>query len=168
MLYEVITDVTTGLPNYSETPVDITNDLATFGVTVIEDCNFTVTYVDSQTGECPWIITRTFTATDDCGNVGTAVQTITIDDTTPPVVTAPAVPDIEACDVTNGLPDYSETDVDITGNEAAFGLNIVEACNYTTSYVDSQAGRITSYNVCYTKLLRAMSAPDRSDHPTDW
>jgi hypothetical protein len=38
-------------------------------------------------GDCPVVVTRTFTATDECGNTGTAVQVITIGDTTDPVVT---------------------------------------------------------------------------------
>ena len=77
--------------------------------------------------------------------MGTATQTITIDDTTPPVITAPANQTIEACDVITGLPNYSETPVDITGDLATYGVTVDELCNYT---------RITSYNVCYTKLLR--------------
>ncbi|MEW5795591.1 MAG: T9SS type A sorting domain-containing protein [Candidatus Zixiibacteriota bacterium] len=40
-------------------------------------------------GTCPKIITRTYKATDACGNVGTCTQTITVDDTTPPVITCP-------------------------------------------------------------------------------
>jgi large repetitive protein len=96
--------LTTGLPSYSETPVDITTDLAAYGLTVDEECDFTVTYVDTQTGTCPVIVTRTFTATDDCGNTGTAIQTITIEDTVAPEITLSDIEiEIEACDVTTGL-----------------------------------------------------------------
>ena len=45
----------------------------------------TITYQDVQTGSCPKIITRTIRVTDVCNNVGIAVQTITIQDTTAPV-----------------------------------------------------------------------------------
>jgi hypothetical protein len=41
-------------------------------------------------GTCPTVITRTYTATDDCGNTATCTQTITVSDTTPPVVECPA------------------------------------------------------------------------------
>ncbi|PHN08019.1 hypothetical protein, partial [Flavilitoribacter nigricans] len=133
-------EVTIGLTDYSETPVDITGQEAAYGVTVTEACNYTLTYVDTQTGTCPVVITRTFTVTDECLNVGTDTQTITIGDTTDPVVTAPDDDTIEACDVTTGLPDYSGTPVDITGQEAAYGLTVTEACNYTTTYVDTQTG----------------------------
>ncbi|WP_222845938.1 T9SS type B sorting domain-containing protein [Flavilitoribacter nigricans] len=133
-------DVATGLTDYSETPVDITGQEGAYGLTITETCNYTTTYVDTQTGTCPIVITRTFTVTDDCLNVGTDVQTITIDDTTAPVVTAPDDDTIEACDVATGLTDYSETPVDITGQEAAYGLTVTEACDYTVTYVDMQAG----------------------------
>ncbi len=39
---------------------------------------------------CPLIIQRTWTATDTCGNSSSCVQTITVQDTTKPVVTCPA------------------------------------------------------------------------------
>jgi uncharacterized repeat protein (TIGR01451 family) len=39
---------------------------------------------------CPEIIERTWTATDACGNVGTCVQTITLDDTEAPTIICPA------------------------------------------------------------------------------
>ena len=41
---------------------------------------------------CPnsYVVTRTFTATDECGNDSTASQTITIQDTTNPMLTIPA------------------------------------------------------------------------------
>ena len=80
------------------------------------------------------------TQIDDCGNVTTVEQTITIDDDTAPVVTPPIDELIEACDVITGLPSYSEIAVDITGNEAAFGVSVDEDCNYTIEYVDATAG----------------------------
>jgi hypothetical protein len=43
-------------------------------------------------GDCAgnYTVNRTWTSHDNCGNFGTALQTITVQDTTPPVVTAPA------------------------------------------------------------------------------
>ncbi|PHN06869.1 hypothetical protein, partial [Flavilitoribacter nigricans] len=147
-------DVATGLADYSETPVDITGQEAAYGVTVTEDCNYTLTYVDTQTGTCPVVITRTFTAIDECLNQGTDTQTITIDDTTNPVVTAPGDDTIEACDVATGLADYSETPVDITGQEAAYGVTVTEDCNYTLTYVDTQTG------TCPVVITRTFTAID--------
>jgi hypothetical protein len=43
----------------------------------------------SAVGFCPRIITRTWSYTDFCGNVGTATQTITVNDTQAPVFAAP-------------------------------------------------------------------------------
>lgn len=52
-----------------------------------------VAYSDEiSSGECPiaQIVTRTWTATDACGNVATAVQTISLVDTSPPTLECPA------------------------------------------------------------------------------
>ncbi len=77
---------------------DASTDPANTGSATADDnCDETVdiTYSDeTAAGDCPQatVITRTWTATDDAGNTATCDQTITVDDTTPPVITCP--PDI--------------------------------------------------------------------------
>jgi hypothetical protein len=45
-----------------------------------------ITYTEHVVGVCPQIITRVWSATDGCGNTASATQTITVVDTTPPVL----------------------------------------------------------------------------------
>ena len=58
--------------------------------TATDNCGEVVITVEEVTtaGACAgdYVITRTFTATDDCGNASSATQTITIVDTTAPVL----------------------------------------------------------------------------------
>ena len=62
--------------------------------TATDNCGDVTITVEEETtpGACAgdYVITRTFTATDDCGNATSATQTITIVDTTAPVLTVPA------------------------------------------------------------------------------
>ncbi|RZJ33518.1 MAG: hypothetical protein EOO51_13610, partial [Flavobacterium sp.] len=81
---------TTSLPSlpFSAAPTTIT--LAQFnsaGGTLQMNGNptYTLSYVDSATGTCPTVVTRTFSVNSACGNVS-ATQTITVQDTTPPVL----------------------------------------------------------------------------------
>ncbi|MFZ1678536.1 MAG: SdrD B-like domain-containing protein [Saprospiraceae bacterium] len=61
--------------------------------TATDNCStFAITFTDvTVAGGCPQerIITRTWKATDACSNFSTCNQTITVDDSTPPVVTCP-------------------------------------------------------------------------------
>jgi len=68
--------------------------------TATDNCvtNVTITSTDSILSvSCPVIIKRTWTATDGCGNMSSCVQTITIQDTTKPVINAPADKDTFIC-----------------------------------------------------------------------
>jgi len=74
---------------------DDTNPPAT-GVPDVTDDNPTITFSDVVSGSNPVIIERTWTATDDSGNTASCVQTITVNDTTAPVITCPGDMFLEA------------------------------------------------------------------------
>jgi len=65
-------------------------------------------------GNCPqeYTIARTWTSLDDCGNVGTCVQTITVDDSTPPVIACPAGVTVQCDDSTDPMATGSATSTD--------------------------------------------------------
>jgi len=81
----------------SDTTVDCgdsTDPADTGEATATDDCSgvASITYSDSiAAGSCAgnYVITRTWTATDSCGNASSCVQTITVQDTTPPVISCP-------------------------------------------------------------------------------
>ena len=77
-------------------PADVSHEcdaLVDYGMaTAMDNCNeVSITSSDVTTGDdCLTTIVRTWTATDACNNSSTCVQTITIVDTTVPVITCPA------------------------------------------------------------------------------
>jgi hypothetical protein len=78
-----------------------TDPASTGSATATDNCgSVTITYSDSVVaGSCPddYTILRTWTAEDECNNSSSCVQTITVQDTTPPVITCPSDVAIE-CD----------------------------------------------------------------------
>ena len=66
--------------------MECSDDMPMDDATASDNCGTVEVTVMSETtaGDCAgnYTITRTFTATDDCGNMNTAVQTITVEDTT--------------------------------------------------------------------------------------
>ncbi len=76
----------------------------TGSATAVDNCDtqpVAIASSDATTpGNCPkeWTITRTWTATDVCGNSTPCDQTITVEDTTPPVITCPADVTVECSD----------------------------------------------------------------------
>ena len=91
---QTITVQDTTAPEFTSVPADYTvecsDDMPMDDATASDNCGTVEVTVMSETtaGDCAgnYTITRTFTATDDCGNMNTAVQTITVEDTTAPVI----------------------------------------------------------------------------------
>ena len=85
---------TAGLLPFSSTQTTIsTTDFNTAGGSYTDASAISsITYQDMQSGTCPIVITRTFRVTDACNNTGIAIQTITIQDTTAPVITGTPAP----------------------------------------------------------------------------
>ncbi len=66
----------------------LTDPANTGTATAIDNCDDSpgITYSDSVSGSCPMIITRIWTADDESDNASFCVQTITVQDTTGPVI----------------------------------------------------------------------------------
>jgi hypothetical protein len=106
------------------------------------------TYSDSVAdGACAneSVITRTWSLTDDCGNTTTAVQTISVIDTTAPTFSAPADVTIEC--------DQDETDLTLTGDVTDEADNCSDDLEAT--YTDSIAA-----NDCGSVITRTWSLTD--------
>jgi hypothetical protein len=104
-----------------ECPAD-TSTNHTGAAVAIDGCgNTTISYLDSVTNLCGGtkIISRTWTAADACGNKASCIQTITVVDTTPPVITCPA-------DVVLECP-ATDTSTNVTGAATA-----VDGCGAVT------------------------------------
>ena len=120
----------------------------------------TVTYIDVAAGTCPTVVTRTWTIGDACGNTSTCTQTINVDDTIAPTITACAVTrTIEGCNVEAITgPVYSATTA--ASSEAVFenATNLgsaSDACGITTvTYIDVAAG------TCPTVVTRTWTIGD--------
>jgi uncharacterized repeat protein (TIGR01451 family) len=106
-----------------------------------------VTYSDSSSGTCPTIITRTWTATDSCGYSASAVQTITVADTTRPVLTLPGDITIgsgDSIDPSNTgqatATDVGDTSVQATYEDILSGDHIIRIWTATDDSGNSVSG----------------------------
>ncbi len=76
-----------------DAPTAVTSvaELESMGLDISDACtvdaDLTVTSSDVSSGTCPVVVTRTYNITDGCGNTSSVIQTINIEDTTPPSIT---------------------------------------------------------------------------------
>ena len=147
-------------------PMDVTvecdsdvNDLALTGDVMdaadVCSADIFVAYTDAVStseGSClaDNVITRTWTVTDGCGNESSATQTITLEDTTAPVVTFEAnvvldnvatseLDDFEGVEVSDACSDWTYTSTDVwvgnslTGYELNRTMVFTDACGNSTT-----------------------------------
>lgn len=128
---------------------------------ISDACGITsVTYIDVANGTCPTTVTRTWTISDACGNSSTCIQTITVDDTVLPTVTACAVArNVNGCN-TSAITDPPFSATTATSSEAVFENvtnqgNISDACGITAvTYIDVASG------TCPTVVTRTWTITD--------
>ncbi len=164
-VYDLENIAQVGFLEYSESINHITvTELNGAGGNASDNCGIDSLYFfDSQTGSCPITITRTFVVVDSCHNRVQCTQTITIDDTTLPLLTCPSDVVLEACGVDDlaSIPqvaslEYSETirsitvaDIQLTGGDASDNCGID-----SLYYVDSRIGS------CPIILIRRFTVVD--------
>ena len=107
---QVITVIDTTAPEFLTVPEDITIECSAEDLEAVLSENATagdlcgpvvVEYVNEYSltdALGNYTVTRTFTATDDAGNFSTAVQIVTVEDTTAPLLTIPADYTVECSD----------------------------------------------------------------------
>ncbi|MBK8506831.1 MAG: hypothetical protein IPL46_34450 [Saprospiraceae bacterium] len=139
-------------------------ELTSVGGNANDNCGIdSLFYVDSRTGACPIVVTRTFTVVDSCGRRATCNQTISVDDTTVPTITAPANIDVEGCVIsdisgTSGLP-YSPVSTLLT--VATFtGLGGGAAVNDNCAILDITYSDVVTTDACQYQLTRTFIVRD--------
>ncbi len=150
-VYDLGTVAVLGNLEYSESIRFLTiGELQGAGGDATDECGIdSLYYFDVQSGSCPTTITRTFVVTDSCVNRVTCIQTITIDDTTIPLLTCPADDIIEACSAQDlasspqvGNLEYSEVPrLILVADIQGLGGDASDNCGIDSLYyVDAQSG----------------------------
>ncbi len=149
-LTESITVNDTTAPVLNTPPADITVScpadvpaMTNLGWTDTCDGSGTVTGVDSSDGQtCPETITRTWTYTDNAGHSVTATQTITVHDTTAPVITGTITDTtVEGCDVSAApAAETTVAGIEALAGNPAISDNCTSDANLSVTYTDSTSG----------------------------
>ncbi|MBL0315877.1 MAG: hypothetical protein IPP69_08895 [Flavobacteriales bacterium] len=111
------------------------------------DMNVAVSFSETATEGCPYTIIRTWTGVDNCGNDVTASQTITVIDTTYPVL--------------HGVPASTELECDQIAPEA-----VVTATDNCTEDMIVSLDADTDYNECGFVFTRTWSVTDACGNTT--
>ncbi|MCY1721407.1 GEVED domain-containing protein [Prolixibacteraceae bacterium Z1-6] len=117
---------------------------------------------ESWEGACPAILKRIYEVEDSCGNVGTWIHTITVNDTVPPTISAPAsIADIE---FGSELPEFEQLGFDDNCGVAQLTTTILpytpDESGYEVSYVWTaidECGNSTAVSASFNVLPQAIT-----------
>jgi hypothetical protein len=130
---------------------DVTNEADNCSTGI--QAKYTSTVVQGCQGS--FVITRTWTLVDSCGNAAPSqIQTITVSDTTRPVVTPPTTTDIECA---TALPAAVTT---ITGFNTLLGAAASDNCTTTSSLTVSSIDVVTTPGSCNGLITRTYTITD--------
>ena len=173
---QVITVVDTTAPEFDSTPEDMTVDCqqvpAPEVVTATDACNSaSVDMTETSTDGCPYTITRTYAASDACGNSAVHVQTITVVDTTAPVLSSYPEDMTVSCDDIPAAADVTVTDncddnVEIDYSTETIPGDCVYSIERTWSAVDA-CGNSVSHTQTITVVDTTAPIFDASSVPAD-
>nr|WP_229734117.1 T9SS type A sorting domain-containing protein [Flavobacterium orientale] len=164
---QIVTVEDTTAPDFVEDlPADMTRECDDVPVaevlTALDKCsNANVTFAEARVdGNCVgnYTLVRTWTAVDECGNVRTHTQTITVQDTTPPVFTT-FVPSFVGAS-SNGLP--QDLTVECNDIPEADVLSATDNCGDAT-VVFAEVVNPTDCESVYT-ITRTWTATDECDN----
>ena len=139
-LYFYIKVIDTTPPLVMDVPADVTVECDAIPpvgtVTVMDNCDDEVAVVFAETiepGNCPhsYAIVRSWTATDHCGNATTATQVVTVEDTTPPVLSGVPSDVTVSCDAVPPAPTVIATDNCDSAPQLTFTETQTDGCPYT-------------------------------------
>ncbi|MEM7392193.1 MAG: hypothetical protein AAF492_07565, partial [Verrucomicrobiota bacterium] len=128
--------------------------------TVSDNCDnsASISFSDVTNGLCPTVITRTWVAADNCGNTNLHVQTITIDDTTPPTAVCTDITvtldengdaTITAADVDGGSSDNCDTNLTLSIDLDTFDCEDIGLTQQVTLTVTDDCGNM---NTCVAQV----------------
>ncbi len=131
-------------------------------ITITDNCtskaSLTVSSTETSSGTCPIVLIRTYTVADACGNSVTMTQTITIQDTTPPVVTGTlSAITVQGCSVA-AVPAPVST---VAQLEALTGsITISDACTPKASLTVSSTEVSSGVGTCSITVTRTYTVKD--------
>ena len=132
--------------------------LEAMGVSISDNCSadgeMTVTSSDVSQGGCSAIVTRTYRITDKCGNPITAVQTIRVNDVTPPSVSGTLNTfAVEGCSAADAVAAVTT----VSGLEA-MGVSITDGCTTDVNLLVTSTQ--TSTGTCPIVVTRVYQVTD--------
>jgi len=128
----------------------------TISDTCTSDANLVVTHTNGvPTGICPITFVRTYTITDICGNAASVTQTISINDTTAPVVTGTLIAaSSNGCSVAD-----APTAMTTVSQLEAAGLTISDSCTSDANLVVTHTNGIAT-GTCPISFVRTYTITD--------